>query len=216
VNRAPLAAAIGFAVLFVATMVIAPLTPGIDRSGEELVDHFQAHAGMIRLQALLTALAMLALLVVLGYTRDRLEDPGRFLFTVGAAVLVVETSIQLWFTAGLSLHPGQLDPATARTVMDVAAMWGPLLTVADVLVAAPVAWAAKFGRFPRGLGVIAALFAVEQLVELVTVVGPAGTFVAPAGPMNMFLGAGLFGVFYVALGIAVALPQRAAASDRHA
>ena len=50
------------------------------------------------------------------------------------------------------------------------------------------------------------MFATEQFVELVTIIGPSGTFIAPGGAMNMFLGGALFLVFFVALGIAVSLP----------
>jgi hypothetical protein len=36
------------------------------------------------------------------------------------------------------------------------------------------------------------VFATEQFVELVTIIGPSGTFIAPGGAMNMFLGGALF------------------------
>src|SRR6267154_2476647 len=50
---------------------------------------------------------------------------------------LVETFIEMWFTAGLALHPDQLGSATARTITDIATTWGPILTVADIMVAVP-------------------------------------------------------------------------------
>jgi hypothetical protein len=111
----------------------------------------------------------------------------------------------LWFSSGLALHANAIDPAVARTITDVALMFGPILTVADVIVAAPIALAAKDGRFPRWLGVLALIFAVEQFVEMVTVIGGPGLFISPGGPMNMLLGGALFIVFFGALGVGTAV-----------
>lgn len=206
-RRVPLTAAVAFAVLSVFAVVVVPLGPGVDRPGSEVVDHLTAHAGMIRLQALLTALALLAAVVVIGFARDRLDGPPGYIFTAGAAVLIAQAGIQMWFSAGLALHPTALDPATARTLADISAMWGPLLTVAAIMMAGPVVWAARMGRFPRWMALIAAIFLVEQFVELLTIIGPVGSFIAPGGPMNVFGGGALFGVFFFALGLAVGLPQ---------
>jgi hypothetical protein len=213
VRRAPLVASVAFAVLSVVAVVVVPLGPGVERPGADVVEHFGAHAGTIRLQTLLTALALLALAVVIGYARDRLDGPAGYVFTVGAAVLIAQVGIAAWFNAGLALHAGSLDPATARTLADIASMWGPLLTVAAIMLAGPVVWAARQGRFPRWLAVIAAVFVVEQFVELLTIIGPVGSFIAPGGPMNVFLGGALFGVFLFALGLALALPEADAAAD---
>jgi len=212
-----LVAAATFAVLSVLAVVVVPRRPGVERSGSDIVDHFGAHAGMIRLQALLTALALLALVVVIGFARDRLDGPAGHMFTIGAAALIAQVGIAAWFSAGLALHAETLEPATARTLADISAMWGPLLTVAAIMMAGPVVWAARQGRFPRWLAVIAAVFVVEQFVELLTIIGPAGSFIAPAGPMNVFLGGALLGAFLLALGVAVALPATgpaAAAPDQ--
>lgn len=206
-------ASVAFAVLSVVAVVVVPLGPGVERPGADVVEHLGAHAGTIRLQTLLTALALLALAVVIGYARDRLDGPAGYVFTVGAAVLIAQVGIAAWFNAGLALHAGSLDPATARTLADIASMWGPLLTVAAIMLAGPVVWAARQGRFPRWLAVIAAVFVVEQFVELLTIIGPVGSFIAPGGPMNVFLGGALFGVFLFALGLALALPEADAAAD---
>lgn len=203
-----MAAATAFAVLSVVAVVVVPLGPGIERTGSEVVEHLGTHSGMIRLQALLSALAMLAAVVVIGYARDRLDGPAGYMFTVGAAVLIAQVGVQMWFSAGLALHPATLEPATARALADISSMWGPLLAVAAILVAGPVVWAGRQGRFPRWMTLIAAVFVVEQFVELLTIIGPIGSFIAPGGPMTVFGGGALFGVFFFALGLALALPDR--------
>lgn len=207
VRRFPLAAAIAFAVLSVFAVVVVPLGPGLERSGSDVVDHVGAHAGMIRLQALLIALAMLAAAVIIGYARDRLDGPAGYMFTVGAAVLIAQVGVQVWFSAGLALHPVSLESATARVLADISSMWGPVLTISAILVAGPVLWGGRHGRFPRWMALVAAVFVVEQFVELLTIIGPVGSFIAPGGPMTVFGGGALFGVFLFALGLSVALPN---------
>ena len=91
-------------------------------------------------------------------------------------------------------------------------MWGPLLTVAAILIGGPVIWAGRRGRFPLWMSLIAAVFVVEQFVELLTIIGPIGSFIAPGGPMNVFGGGALFGVFFFALGLALGLPDRQSAA----
>jgi hypothetical protein len=207
-RRLPAACAVVFALLFSAALLMIPTLPGVDQPGSEIVSHISAHAGALRLQGLLTVLGSLALVVVLGYARDRLQGPAAHVFTIGSAMVLVEVAIAMWFTTGLALHAADLDPSTARVLADVASMWGPVLTAADVMVAVPVALAAKDGRLPRWLGVLAAIFAAEQLVETITIVGAPGTFIAPGGVMNFFVGGPLFVIFFLALGIAISLQPR--------
>ena len=200
-------AGIAFAVLYSAALLAAPMLPGIDRPGYDIVSHVNQHSGAMRVQALLVAFGSLALVVVLGYARDRLAGPSAYVFTIGSAVVLVEISIAMWFNAGLALHPDQLGSATARTITDIAAMWGPMLTLADIMVAVPILLAANENRFPRWLGILAAVLAVEQLIETITIIGPPGSFVSPFGPMNIYLGGPLFIVFFLALGVALSLDE---------
>jgi hypothetical protein len=88
-------------------------------------------------------------------------------------------------------------------LMDISAMWGPFLTVADVMVAVPIVLASRAGVFPRWLGILAAVFALEQFVETVTIVDGGGQFISPGGAMNYDLGGTLFIVFFVALGLSL-------------
>ncbi|WP_231992611.1 hypothetical protein [Mycobacterium sp. 1164985.4] len=206
-RRVPMVAAIAFAVLYALALLIVPALPGIDRPGLDIVTHLNEHSGAMRTQALLLAFGSLALVVVLGHARDRLAGPYAFVFTIGSAVVLVQISIATWFTAGLSLHPGDLGSGTARAITDVVTMWGPILTVADIMVAAPILLAANEGRFPRWVGIVAAVFAVEQLIETITIIGPPGSFISPGGPMNLYLGGPLFILFFLALGVALSLPD---------
>jgi len=192
-----------FAVPYVAGLSLVVGLPGVDKSGDAVVSFLRDHASAIRLQGLLVAWGALALVVILAYARDRLQGPFAHVFTIGSAVAVTEFSIVTWFWSGLALHADRLDPGTARALMDVSSMWGPILTVADVMVAAPIVLAARAGLFPRWLGILAAVFAIEQLIETVTIVGGPGQFISPGGPMNYDLGGTLFIVFFVALGLSV-------------
>jgi hypothetical protein len=204
-RRIPLIAGIVFALLFALALLMVPPLPGMDQPGSAVVSHLRDHADLLRLQALLLTLGFLALVIVLSYARNRLDGPAGYAFTIGSALIIAEFSVELWFSSGMALHANTIDPAVARTVTDVALMFGPILTVADVIVAAPIALAAKDGRFPRWLGVLALVFAVEQFVETVTVIGGPGQFISPGGPMNMLLGGALFIVFFGALGVGTAV-----------
>lgn len=211
-RRIPMIAGIAFAVLFAAGLLMVPTLPGIDKPGYDIVSHVTEHSDAMRAQALLVTFGCLALVVVLGCARDRLSGPEGYVFTVGSALVLAETSIAMWITAGLALHPDQLGSATARTIADIVAMWGPILTAADIMVAVPILLAANAGRFPRWLGILAAVFAVQQLIETITIIGPPGSFISPGGAMNFYVGGPLFVVFFAALGVALSMQRPTAAS----
>ncbi|MBP1822001.1 hypothetical protein J3E61_005623 [Mycobacterium sp. OAE908] len=206
-RRVPMIAGIAAAVLFTAGLLIVPTLPGIDKPGYDIVSFVNAHAGAMRMQVLLTTFGALALVIVLGYARDRLAGPPGYVFTIGSALVLVEFFIVMWFNGGLALHPDQLGSATARTIADITSMFGPILTVADIMVAVPILLAANAGRFPRWLGILAAVFAVEQLIETITIIGPPASFISPGGAMNFYLGGPLFIVFFLGLGVALSLDQ---------
>jgi hypothetical protein len=80
-----------------------------------------------------------------------------------------------------------------------------VVTGATIAMLAPIAilgWQRRAG-LPRWLGIIAAIALIEQIVETITIFGRRG-FIAPGGPMNLSLGAPLFLIVFVALGITVA------------
>jgi hypothetical protein len=204
-RRTPMIAGIAFALLFAVALVMVPTLPGIDKPGYDIVSFVNEHSASLRAQALLIAFGLLALVVVMASARDRLTGTPAYVFTIGSAAVLVQTTLAMWFSAGLALHPDQLGSATVRTIADILAMWGPMLTIADIMVAAPILLAANEGRLPRWLGIVAAVFAVEQLIETITIIGPPGSFISPGGPMNFYLGGPLFIVFFLALGVALSL-----------
>jgi hypothetical protein len=201
-------AGIAFAVLYSVALVLTPRFPGIDKPGSAIVAHVIEQSAQMRARALLLAFGSLALVALLGFARERLSGPAGYVFTVGAAALLAQVFIGTWFTAGLALHPEQLGSATARTIADVVAMWGPMLTITNLMMAVPILLAANAGQFPRWLGIVAAVFAVEQLIETITIIGPPGSFISPGGPMNTYLGAPLFILFFFALGVALSREQQ--------
>jgi hypothetical protein len=207
-RRIPMIAGITFAVLFAAGLLMVPTLPGIDKPGYDIVSHVNEHSDAMRVQTLLVTFGGLALVVVIGCARDRLSGPAGYVFTIGSALVLAETSIAMWIMSGLALHPDQLGSATARTIADIVAMWGPIMTAADIMVAVPILLAANAGRFPRWLGILAAVFAVQQLIETITIIGPPGSFISPGGAMNFYVGGPLFVVFFAALGVALSLQRQ--------
>lgn len=117
---------------------------------------------------------------------------------MGAVVFVTTYAVQAWTWGGLALHAERLNAATARTVLDVALFWGPVLTGATTTMIAPVTLLALHGReLPRWLGVLGAIAFAEQAVETVTIFGSAGS-TEPGGAMNLLLGAGLTATWMLA------------------
>jgi hypothetical protein len=93
--------------------------------------------------------------LLIAHLRGRLSGLRRDVMLLGAVGLVASTIVWLWFNLGLALHPNTLDPNVARTVADVDAYFGPVLTVSIVLLIAPIglsAWQAE-GAFPPWLAV---------------------------------------------------------------
>jgi hypothetical protein len=186
-------AGVAFAVLYTTAVLALPAVAGADR-------------GAARAQALLLAFAALALVFVLASARDRLTGPPAHLFTVGSAVLVANLCAAIWFTSGTAVRPGQAANINGA-LDDIGAMWLPAATVANILVAIPILLSANEDHLPRWLGIIAAVFTVEQLVETITIIGPPGSFISPGGPMNHYLGGTLSVAFFLALGIATSLAE---------
>ena len=189
-------AGVAFAVLYAIAVLALPAVAGPD-------------PGLVRVQALLLTFSALALVVVLAFARDRLTGPPAHLFTIGSSLAVAQLCVVVWFTAGPALRPGQVSAGTARAIDDIAAMWLPVATIANILVAVPILLAANEDRLPRWLGTAAAVFTVEQLIETITIISPPGSFISPGGPMNHYLGATLTAAFVVALGVALTPPTAA-------
>src|SRR6201993_5435460 len=105
------------------------------------------------------------------------------LYGAGLSLVVGLPGVDKW---GVAVVAFVRDHAAVLRLEGRLAAWGALALVV---------------LFPRWLGILAAVFAIEQLAETVTIVGGPGQFISPGGPMNYDLGGALFIVFFVALGL---------------
>jgi hypothetical protein len=162
-----------------------------------VVDWFRDHHDAARVYAWTAAFGTFAFAVTIGILRGTLPAPHSDVFLLGAAAFMVETAVQAWLWAGLALHPGQLQPASARTVLDVASFWGPILTGATTTMigAVTVLGLRSTPTIPRWLTVLGVIAFAEQAIETITVFGTHG-FTSPGGDMNLLLGAGLTAVWF--------------------
>src|SRR5438445_6694518 len=200
-----LSVTVGFGLLYLAAVGALGSTPGAGEDGRAVADWFRSHGGQVRAWMLLLTLFAPLFATFAALVRAQLPAPHRDVFFFGAIAFAAETAVQGWLWAGMAWHAGQLQPATARTLLDVASFWGPVLTSTTVIMLAPVVVLALRGAagLPRWLGVIGGIALAEQVAETVTIFGRHG-FIAPGGPMNVFLGAGLVAVSLLCLGVAAA------------
>jgi hypothetical protein len=201
-SRLLLSATVGFGLLYLAATIALGSTPDAGDDGQAVASWFRDHGGHVRAWLWLLTLSAPVFATFAALVRARLPAPHRDVFFFGAIALAAETAVQGWFWGGLAWHGSQLQPATARTLLDVASFWGPVLTGTTVTMLAPVVLLAlgSNAMLPRWLGVIAGIALAEQVVETITIFGRHG-FIAPGGPMNLYLGAGLVAVSVLGLGI---------------
>ena len=185
--------------LYIASFVaLGGSVPTIESSGQEIVDWFSANAARARIYAWTAAFISLGLAIFGGQITALLPRPHRYIFLAGVLGFAITAQVQAWIWAGLAFQPEGLDPATARTIFNIAAYWGPLVNGSTTAMAAPVA-ALGFGAspiIPRWLAWLSIIFLLEQAIETVTVFGKSG-FIAPGGTMNIYLG-GIIGFLWVA------------------
>jgi hypothetical protein len=201
-----LASTVGFVVLFAASALSLGTTPDSHDTGPEVAQWLRDNGSHVRWSLWFLTFSLMLFAVFASLVRNRLPTPHRDLFFFGAIALVAETAVQGWILAGLAWHAHALAPATARTVLDVASYWGPVLTSATVLMLAPIALLAfrQEAGLPKWLALVAGVALAEQIIETITIFGRQG-FIAPGGPMNLQLGALLTTVAIVSTGIVLAL-----------
>jgi len=192
---------VGFGLLYLAGAIALGSPPGADQPGHAVAAWFRAHGGNVRGWVWCTSLLAPVFAAYASMVRSRLPAPHRDVFFFGAIAFATETAIQGWIWAGTSWHSSQLSPSLARTLLDVASFWGPVLTGTTVAMLTPVAALAIQGAaVPTWLGGVCALAATEQAVETTTIFGHRG-FASPGGPMNAYLGAALVAIALLSLGI---------------
>jgi hypothetical protein len=202
-----LAATIVFAVLYLIAAAALGTTPGAGDDGPAVARWFQDNASHVRLWLWLLTLTLPVFALYAALVRDRLPAPHRDVFFFGAIALATETALQGWLWAGLAWHAGVLEPATARTLLDIASYWGPVLTSTAITMLAPVAilGLGRAAGVPLWLGVLTSVAVFEQVIETITIFGRRG-FIAPGGPMNLYVGALLTLVALVGIGVALSRP----------
>lgn len=212
-RRVLLWSGIAFAVLYFATALALPSQPSATASGGDVVAWFRANGDAVRAFVWAITVAGFLFAVLIGLLRGHLPAPHRDVFLVGGIAFAAEVAVWLWLWAGLALHADAVAPATARTLLDVAAFFGPVLTGATtpMLGATAVAVLRGDAALPRWFGLYTALVFAEQAIETITVFGRSG-FIAPGGPMNNQLGAALFGVWLLAFAVCASRSRRPVAA----
>jgi hypothetical protein len=211
-SRTLVVAAIAAGALYLVGAVALGSPPVATDSPDRVITWFRDHHDGARLYAWTVVLGTLAFAIVGGIVRNLLPRPVGDVFLLGVAAFIVESAVQAWCWAALALHPGSLQPATARVVLDLASFWGPVLTGATTTMIGAVTVLGLRARpmIPRWLTALGVLAFTEQLAETITVFGTHG-FLAPGGGMNLLLGAGLTAVWLGGLVVWAALRLRATA-----
>jgi hypothetical protein len=198
-SPALIGATVCYAVLTVVSLAGLGTLPAAAETGAQVVTWFREHRDGVRWAVWSTTVATPTLALMIARLRGMLPAPYRDVFYIGAVTFLVTGAVWTWTWGGLALHAERLEPATARTVLDVALFWGPVLTGATTTMMAPVTWLALRGQagLPWWLGILGAAAFTEQAIETVTIFGSTG-FTQPGGPMNMELGGGLTLVWLLA------------------
>ena len=175
--------------------------PAATETGADLVAWFRSHPNSVRLGVWAFTVALPPFATMVALLRGMLPIPHRDVFFLGAAAYAASIAVWTWTWGGLALHASTLDPAIARTVLDVALFMGPVLTGATTTMMAPVTLLAIRGdMLPRWLGVLGLVAFIEQSIETITIFGSTG-FTQPGGAMNMQLGGGLTLTWILAFGL---------------
>ncbi len=201
-SPALLAATAAVAILSVLALLVWGTPPAAAETGAQVVGWFREHRDAARWWTWILTVAMPPAAIMFALLRRLLPAPHSDVFLIGAISYLVALSVQAWIWGGLALHADQLEPAIARTVLDIAVLFGPVLTGATTTMIAPVTLLALRGRagLPMWLGLLGAVAFGEQAIETITIFGSTG-FTQPGGAMNLQLGAGLTLAWMVAFGV---------------
>ena len=201
-SRALVGATVAYGVLVLAALIALGTLPAAAETGAQVVAWFREHRDGVRWAVWLFTVATPSLALMFAQLRRLLPAPHRDVFLIGAVTYVATLAVWTWTCAGLALHADRLEPATARTVLDVAVFFGPVLTGATTTMIAPATLLALRGQagLPWWLGVLGGIAFAEQAVETVTIFGSTG-FTQPGGAMNFQLGAALTLGWMLAFGL---------------
>jgi hypothetical protein len=188
-----LAAAVGLLLLAAAQVVVLGDTPRAADSGAQVVAWLRGHGEAVRWWIWAITVGGPVYGLVIALLCRLLPAPHRDVFLIGGIGLGATNAVQTFFWGGLALHADRLEPATARTLLDVAIYWAPVVTGQTMLMIAPVTLLALRGHagLPKWLGLLGLVVLLEQAVETVTIFGSTG-FTEPGGTMNNTVGPTLF------------------------
>jgi Domain of unknown function (DUF4386) len=201
-SGALLAATAAYAIIPGIGLAAFGTTPAAAETGAQVVTWFREHSDSVRWGVWAWTVGIPAFAIMLALLRRLLPAPHRDIFLVGAVAYLTMIGVYTWTFAGLALHADQLEPATARAVLDVGIFMGPVLTGTTTTMMAPVTLLAlrSQSELPRWLGALGLVALLEQAFETITIFGSTG-FTQPGGAMNMQLGAGLTFAWILAFGL---------------
>ena len=200
--RWPVWAAVIFALLYLAAAFVVPAPPAVTASGDQVVRYYHQHEDAVRQSTWLLAAAGIPFFLYVCWLRRQLRGIASDLALIGGLIVGISTMVWSWFGAGLALSSPNLHAEVARTVLDVADFYGPVLTVGVILLVAPVAIAQRGSPspFPTWVRALSLLLVVEQAVESLTIF-PTSGFFSPGDGMDFLVGAPLFLLWVVATAI---------------
>ncbi|HUP99581.1 MAG TPA: hypothetical protein VM093_03895 [Aeromicrobium sp.] len=209
-SKVPLLAGVAIVALFGIGTAFLGTPVQVDDTPAQTVAWLRRHQDDVPVAVACFTLTIVPFFILVAWVRRALPDAYGYAFLGAAGAFAAQFLVSTWFLSGTALHADTIDPGTARSLLDVGAYFGPVLTTTDVVMAGAVAFAAlREGVLPRWLGWLSAVFAAEQVAEMATIYGHSG-FAAPGGDWNNLLGAGLLSVWVIALGYAVGrLPAQA-------
>jgi len=172
----PLLAAIVYVVATFASVIAVPKAPGVNATGEALVQYYRDHAEAVRTATWLLTWSLVPFVILMAHVRSFLSGLSRDVMLISVAIFVATGTVWTWFHAGLALHAATLDATVTRTLVDISVYFGPILTVVDVLLAGAIGFAAWRcdGGLPRWLAYLSVVFALEQAIETMTIFGKSG------------------------------------------
>lgn len=166
--------------------------PSASDSGAQVVAWFKQHRSGVLWSVWASTVSCFLLAIMTALLRSMLPAIYRDVYLIGSTAMLVAQATQSWFWGGLALHADRLEPATARTILDVVIYWGPVLTGATTAMITPVTLLGlrRQAGIPLWLGLLGLVAFTEQSVETITIFGTSG-FTEPGGAMNLQLGAGI-------------------------
>ena len=145
-----LSATVGFGLFYLAGAIALGSTPEASDNGQTVATWFRDNGDHVRVWMWCLTVSAPLFATFAALIRDALPAPHRDVFFFGAIAFAAETAVQGWLWAGMAWHANDLDPATARTLLDVASFWGPVLTSTTitqvVALASPMLKSTRRGR----------------------------------------------------------------------